>query len=185
MSARPVSDGGDGCPKFKSRGYEHWKRVPGMGARFAGSQRLGDRRRRRLAVETDDLSGASGFSGGAGRKVDDSAPDGRARVVDDAHLDRKSAPPAALREFPISRLIPRQWWTYLIGGTASLSIGAGLLAAGWCSAELSIAAGPGIERLFAFSEAPALHWFSGLLLSVSAQLALVIWWARSKRAIRN
>lgn len=146
-----------------------------MGARFAGSQRLGDRRRRRLAVETDE------HPDNAGRKVDLPASPGSARLADDAHADGEESGKTALPfELPISRLIPRNWWTYLVGGTACLVLGAALLIAGWNSAKISTALGPGFERLVGFSEAPVLRWMACLLLSASAQLALVIWWARSK-----
>ncbi len=143
-----------------------------MGARFAGSHRLGDRRRRRLAVESDE--GLSRSTGGGALP----APEGRTRVVEPPHADL--AIPTTALCLPVTALIPGEWWKYLIGGLACLAVGGSLLTAGWFSPQLIDAAGPGIERLFAFREALAARWFSSLLLLLSAQLAVCIWWRRSQ-----
>lgn len=138
-----------------------------MGARFAGSQRLGDRRRRRLAVQPED--GARELS----------APAGRARAIDGPHSQGVSESSGDIH-FPVSKLVPEEWWKHLVVGLACLAISAGLLAAGALARDWSPVLGPGIERLFAFPDAPAARWFSSLLLLLSAQLTLLIWWARSR-----
>jgi hypothetical protein len=145
-----------------------------MGARFAGSQRLGDRRRRRLAVETDDLP----LDAIQRRPLP--GPSESARAIEAPHTG--GAPGAADVSFDraISGLVPRQWWKYLTGGLTCATFAGGLLVAGACAADLGSALGPGIERLFAFPEAPVAKWFSSLLLTTAAQLALLIWWARSQ-----
>lgn len=165
--------GNDG-PKSGVTGGKSPERVARMGARFAGSQRLGDRRRRRLAVETDEISD--------GRFRTDTlpAPAGSERTIDGAHTDYPSPDIAPTSSSPVSRFIPFEWWKYLIGALSLLVISAGLLTVGWKAADLSPTLGPGFERLYAFPDAPAARWFSGLLLFVSAQVALFIWWARSQ-----
>ncbi|HTI49413.1 MAG TPA: hypothetical protein VL475_00625, partial [Planctomycetaceae bacterium] len=141
-----------------------------MEARFAGSQRLGDRRRRRLAVETDDTPG----SDAAGAELP--AIDGFRRT---AH----PVPPETTRDpiaLPLEGLIPVQWWKYALGALGGLLAGGGILAAGWYEPLWAKVAGQGITRLFSLREAPVAAWYSGLLLNLSAQLALLIWWGRSR-----
>jgi hypothetical protein len=145
-----------------------------MSARFAGSQRVGERRRRRLAVEADEGSLGSALDSPNSIRRDE------VRQLDDPHMD----PPASLRAtvFPscASRLVPFEWWKYLLAAMGLSAIAAGLLVAGSRGAELSPVLGPGFERLFGFPSAPATRWLSGALLFVSAELALFIWWARSQ-----
>lgn len=141
-----------------------------MEARFAGSQRLGDRRRRRLAVETEDGSDPGLTVGEL------PAADGFGRTV-------HSAGPEATREpiaLPLERLIPVQWWKYALGAFAGLLLGGGILATSWYEPLGAQLAGPGVTRLFTLPGAPVAAWFSGLLLILSAQLALIIWWGRSR-----
>jgi hypothetical protein len=145
-----------------------------MGARFAGSQRLGDRRRRRLAVESDDLPGAADLAVGV------PGPTGNSRVGHGAHIDHPAGGATHTLRLPVSALVPSQWWKYLIGATVCLAMAAGLIFAGVCAAKWSPGAGNGIVSLFAFPEAKITTWFSGLLLTVSSQLALLIWWVRSQ-----
>jgi hypothetical protein len=145
-----------------------------MGARFAGSQRLGDRRRRRLAVETENVPGADDVSVRLPR------PTEKARVGHGAHVDQPSGAGSRTLDFPISALVPPQWWKYLTGATACLAIAAGLIFSGVCAAKWPQNAGSGIDSLFAFPDAKIAKWFSCLLLTVSSQLALLIWWVRSQ-----
>jgi hypothetical protein len=144
-----------------------------MGARFAGSERLGDRRRRRLAVETDGL-----FEDAAGRRSL-RAPLATSRLVENAHAGDSPADSALSFDRALGSVVPEQWWKYLLGGLACLAIATGLVIAGAHGPSLTAAVGPGIVRLFAFPKAPVARWFSSLLLVVSAQWALLIWWARS------
>jgi hypothetical protein len=146
-----------------------------MGARFAGSQRLGDRRRRRLAVETDNLSATAGWSDSL------PAPAGMMRTAQAPHVVREatvgddhSLGLAAVK------IIPPEWWKYVAAATASLAITAGILLAGWRASDLAAALGAGIEGLFRFPAAPVAKWYGGVLLSLAGQLALLIWWARSQ-----
>src|SRR5205807_1816658 len=141
-------------PSSGTGGRNEFGKVPRMGTRFAGSQRLGDRRRRRLAVETDEVPE------NAGRVDSLPAPAGGARVVDGTHADSTSRDSSPAFSLPIAVIIPREWWNYLLGAMACVSLGSGLLVAGWCAPDWSASLGPGIGRLFAFPGAPAAKWFS-------------------------
>jgi hypothetical protein len=145
-----------------------------MGARFAGSQRLGDRRRRRLAVESDDVPGAADVGVGL------PGPTENSRVGHRPHIDQPSGAATHTLSLPISELVPSQWWKYLIGATLCLAMAACLIFAGVCAAKWPHSAGNAIVSLFAFPEAKIATWFSSLLLTVSSQLALLIWWVRSQ-----
>src|SRR5262245_351735 len=146
-----------------------------MGARFAGSQRLGDRRRRRLAVETDEVASAAGWNEPL------PAPAGASRSAQGAHTE---LPPTVTndRSFGLAAacVIPQEWWKYAAAAIASLATTAGILVAGWHASELAAALGPGFAGLFAFSAAPVSKWYSSLLLTSAGQLALFTWWARSR-----
>jgi hypothetical protein len=146
-----------------------------MGARFAGSQRLGDRRRRRLAVESDDVSVAVGWNDPL------PAAAGASRTAEGAHADQ----PLTQRDghsfgVAAARIVPQEWWKYVAAGMACLAITTGILIAGWRASDLATALGPGVEGLFSFPAAPVAKWFSNLLLLMAGQLALFIWWARSR-----
>ena len=150
------------------------ERVAGMSARFAGSERVGDRRRRRLAVEADDVADE------LVRTTALPASAGNVRTLDLAHTKNASRDAVATSISPVSRLIPFAWWKYLIAAVGLLAISGGLLIAGWQGAELTPVLGPGFERLFALPDSPAARWFSGILLFVAAELAFFVWWARSQ-----
>src|SRR5262245_5954833 len=114
-----------------------------MGARFAGSQRLGDRRRRRLAVETDD----PGVS--CDRQGQLPAPAGSSRGIDRPHSNSRPSRIPFQFARAIATFVPQKPWTYLLGGLAGLATAGFLLIAGGCAADWSAVAGSGIEHLFA------------------------------------
>ncbi len=145
-----------------------------MGARFAGSQRVGDRRRRRLAVEADECADAST------ERQALPAPEGASRSVDLPHADTANTRELPYGVLPIAQIVPPEWWKYAAGGIAVLGMNCALVAAGWLAPQVSAAAGPAVERIFSPANGPATKWYSGLLLGLSAQLALLIWWARSR-----
>jgi hypothetical protein len=145
-----------------------------MSARFAGSQRVGDRRRRRLAVEADGGGDHSNL------RQDILAPVGQTRLVDRPHVDTAPAAELTAAQFPITQIIPIERWKYAVAGVAVLTLSGGLAVAGWLATNLSGAAGPAIARILAPVNGPATKWFSSLLLVLSAQLAVLIWWARSQ-----
>lgn len=141
-----------------------------MDARFAGSQRLGERRRRRLAVESEELQTSE--SPGESLPVRPGAERTVHRVAEQ--------PPADLVPLPLQGLIPAQWWKYALGAVCQVLVGAGILAAAWQASIWSTFTGPGMTRLFSLPDPPVAAWYSGILLNLSAQLALLIWWGRSR-----
>lgn len=145
-----------------------------METRFAGSERLGERRRRRLAVEADDVSPAPD------EIVELSAVASPRRVVHGNAADGDVSPDSPLPALPLARLIPRAWWKYLLAGLTGLALIAGIMAAGSYAPAWSATTGVRFDRLFSTGSSPATDWFAGLLLSTAAQLALVIWWGRSR-----
>ena len=145
-----------------------------MGARFAGSQRLGDRRRRRLAVETEELSEIAEASNRL------RAPAGKTRIPDEAHADQRPGDSVRIDALPIAAVVPRQWWHYLIGAMACLLVAGGLILGGIRITASTHAAGGAMASLFALPQGRIAGWFSSLLLILAAQLALLIWWVRSQ-----
>ncbi|MFN0052367.1 MAG: hypothetical protein ACKV0T_09250 [Planctomycetales bacterium] len=139
-----------------------------METRFAGSGRLGDRRRRRLAIEADDATAPESCSL--------PAPQGKTRVADQVPPD----PPRAAPVLPLDLLVPVPSWKYLLGGLAGLVLAAAILAAGWYESLLSATLGPSLGSLIGLDGASVARWYSGLLLSASAQWSLLIWWGRSR-----
>ena len=138
-------------------------------AGFAGSQR-GDRRRRRLAAETDER----GDDRAGAARCADFAPGER---LDGAHCDTPAS--VELLSLPLADIVPLAWWKYSIAALICLALAVGIAAAGQRATEWSLSAAE-IARLFALPEAPVARWYSSLLLTLSGQLACLIWWARSK-----
>jgi hypothetical protein len=150
-----------------------------MDARFAGSQRVGDRRRRRLAVGTDDH--ADNPSSDNPFRMDDlAAPAGSIRTVDGAHTNGPSTAPANSLNLPVSTLVPAAGWKYLVGGLLGLALSAVIVVAGYFLPRLPLIVGTGLSDLLALPNGRLAQWFSGFLLLLCAQLALFIWWARSR-----
>lgn len=145
-----------------------------MGARFAGSQHVGERRRRRLAVEADECADPSV------RRHEAASPEGGARFIDRPHGDAAPVDDLPAGTLPITQIIPPERWKYAVGGVLLLALNGALLAAGWLAPRLSAAMGPACERIFSAGTGTATKWYSGLLLGLAAQLALIIWWARSR-----
>src|SRR5262245_40349395 len=146
-----------------------------MDARFAGSNRLGDRRRRRLAVESDEtLESPVELRALEG-------PAGVNRTVETAHATA-TPPQSPTPQLPLASLVPLAWWKYALAGFAIAAASAGIVTAGWFAESWAESAGPGIGRLFGSPAAPVAGWFSSLLLGLCAQGALLIRWARSRSA---
>lgn len=144
-----------------------------MGARFAGSQRVGDRRRRRLAVEADDV----GHAPVTGDELP--APADAFRARDAAHVGDPVADRSAPTVLSIGKIVPRERWKYAAGGLALLAVNAALTIAGPLAPELAERLGPAAGHLLAAPNGPAARWYSSLLLALAGQMALLIWWVRS------
>jgi len=171
------------CPTI-GPGRDLFERVLGMEARFAGSQRVGDRRRRRLAVGADENADTS-HPNFPDQTDSLAAPAGEFRAVDGPHTDGPSAvgaiaPVSPTLNLPVSAVIPAAGWKYLVGGVLGLAISAGIIAAGYFSSRLESIAGAEIADLLALPNSRLAQWFSSLLLLLCAQLAMFIWWARSR-----
>jgi hypothetical protein len=150
-----------------------------MEARFAGSQRVGDRRRRRLAVGADDNADNPNADGTI-RPNELAAPAGSFRAADSGHTEGPSLEPLAGLYLPVARIIPVAGWKYLAGGLVGLAISAAIVIAGYFAPVIETFAGPGISDLLALPNGRLAQWFSGLLLLLCSQLSLVVWWARSR-----
>jgi hypothetical protein len=77
-------------------------------------------------------------------------------------------------------LVPPQWWKYLLGGLAGALFGALLFASAWNESIWGTLEGTGLPRLLKLPGAPIVAWYSTLLLNLTAQLSLLIWWGRSR-----
>ena len=150
-----------------------------MEARFAGSQRVGDRRRRRLAAGADDNADNPNADNPA-RPDELSAPAGSFRAVESAHTGGLQTETSTSPHLPVALVIPADGWKYLAGGLLGLAFSAAIVIAGCFTPELQTLAGPGISGLFALPNGRVAQWFSSLLLLLCAQLALLIWWTRSR-----
>lgn len=141
-----------------------------MDANFAGSQRVAGRRRRRLASESDEAAEAA--------PLPSPAPEPLFVIRSVVHAGADEAGPSPI-VLPLSRLIPVSWWGYVLGGFVSLLPAAGLLVLTRLEAECLAIGGPRLIGLTSLPDSTAAAWYSGLLMGVSAQLALLIWWGRS------
>jgi hypothetical protein len=162
--------------KFASERQDAVERVSGMSARFAGSQRVGDRRRRRLAVEADGAA-----EGPSPQQL--SAPPGLNRAIDGPHRIVIGTAAKTSQEscfFPIAEIIPIERWKYFVAAVAVLAINGSLVALGQLSRKVAAWGGRQLADLFAPVQGPAIKWYSGLLIGLAAQLSFLIWWGRSR-----
>jgi hypothetical protein len=79
---------------------------------------------------------------------------------------------------PFRCLISNRFWKHLLALMASLLVVGGLVAAACYERVLATAAGPGIPRLFTCENPLVARWLATILLFVSGQLALLVWWVR-------
>lgn len=131
-----------------------------MTARFAGSRSLDERRRRRLASETEE--GFAEFSSSDEASVGDSS---RPEPVS------ADASPETTR-FPLRKLVSPKVWK--LSGVGLLGLGAGALML-WGEHAAAAESGGAAGVL-----GPVIRGYGGLLLLLSGQLAMLIWWCRSR-----
>ncbi|HUG91052.1 MAG TPA: hypothetical protein VML55_09475 [Planctomycetaceae bacterium] len=132
-----------------------------MSTRFAGSRHLDERRRRRLAVESDEA-----------------APDSAA-PRDEAAAAIARARARTLRHFPLRKLISSRRWK-LWGVLFALSLLGAAAVAGSTLAAQPAGEWPPAAAALLSPAGPVARTFSGTLLFIAAQTAVVIWWARSR-----
>jgi hypothetical protein len=136
--------------------------------RFTGSQRVDERRRRRLAVESEitEAPFASAPRKSAGRRAAGATPFRPAEFI--------------RGDCPVLCLIPPQLWKHLLAAGVGVLFAAGLLACGHHEAAWVSKIGPGVSRLCSLSRGALFDWYSEALLVGASQMALLIWWARSR-----
>ncbi len=137
-----------------------------MAIRFAGSRSLDERRRRRLARELDDV-----LQTAIGPKTTQIC------MGDDAKDYGRASSKVTL---PLQNVILQRIWKHWVIGLLGLTLVVGILVGGFYESQGALAAGPGFSWLFAFSTARLATFFSTAFLLVSCQLALLIWWMRSR-----
>ncbi len=138
-----------------------------MATRFAGSRMLDERRRRRLAVETD-LAPVSAPRTPKRKQSAAHRPNG-----DESHAE------ALPTEFPFRKLISPSLWKHWAIGFVGLLFAFGILSTGFLTADGHVLLAPGLTKPFAFQSPRMATFYSSLLLMLSGQLALLIWWVRS------
>lgn len=136
---------------------------------FAGSERAGERRRRRLAVESEGSEQAVATFWGSGDTLLRffASPGREADQLTDSNcpiLNIASAP------------VWKQCLTVLMGVIA----GIGLILAGQTWPDWGPAYGPGLARLLKSTSSPVTIWFNTIVLFMTAQGAALILWARSR-----
>ena len=135
-------------------------------AGFASSRYLDERRRRRLATGSEDADHAS--------------------AVSELAASAGGASPAArplrpsYRHFPLRKALSRRKWKVWSLGLISLLCGTGILIAGIEAAQQAERLGPGFVQIFDLSAARMVSFYATLQLLLTGQLAVFIWWARSR-----
>ena len=136
---------------------------------FAGSQRAGERRRRRLAVESEESVAELPRTSGSG--------DPLLRFFETAG---REASQLTARNCPVLTVVSAPSWKHWVFVLLSLALPAGLLASGYAYPRWASGFGPGFSRLFDTSASPILNWVMTLTLFTTAQGAWIVWWARSR-----
>ena len=136
-----------------------------MTASFAGSRSVDERRRRRLATESDDPTFENDLT------ISEEPP--ASAVADDV-----SRQPAAAH-FPLRKVISQKLWKHWAVAFLCLAFGAGFLYCGYRAADLGEKLGPGFARLFDLSNGPVFRCYRSVLMILAGQLALLVFWARS------
>lgn len=133
-----------------------------MTARFAGSHCLDDRRRRRLAQESNDEETARSGGDGPG--------DGGAAEPGDSEVEPESTP------MPDESLIPRSPWKIVLISLLLFGLGTGSLWLG--HSEYSRL--PGLEPILNLRDGRLPRFFGTLTLLLAAELSFVILWYRAR-----
>lgn len=149
-----------------------------MGARFVGSARLGDRRRRRLAVESEDGTDQS--------LSDDAVQDlpsvpGSVRFLDLQRAGGTLNPqPFCDVSLPCTVIIPLPLWKHLLGAFLGYALAGVLIAAAVVDSARVCAEYWGLEQLVSLPQPRLATWLSSTLLILSAQLSILIRWGRAR-----
>lgn len=136
---------------------------------FAGSERAGERRRRRLAVDSEGSEPALPNSSDKG----DSLP----RSI--VGMGRE-ATSLTERNCPILSVVSRQAWKHWAIVFAGTIFVFGILVVGQAWPDWAPGYGPGLTRLLKSTSSPLVRWIYTLVLFLTAQGACLVWWARSR-----
>ena len=134
---------------------------------FAGAQRVDERRRRRLATESD----------GVELEADKAAPE---RFPRQSVAGRLQFDPDKPLICPALDLVSAQAWKHSVAGLVVYLAGCAILAAGYHQVPLTAYLGRSLAGLFNLASGTVLNWFSQLLLFAAAEAALFVWWARAR-----
>jgi hypothetical protein len=133
-------------------------------AQFAGSRSLDERRRRRLATESDEAHAETPTT---------PIP----RRVSGVKSPAKSRGPG---HFPLRKVISARLWKHSAIGLGGSLLAAGIVLGGWAAQVHSDRLGPGFAWLFNLSAAHLVRWYVATAIYLTSQLALLIWWLRSQ-----
>lgn len=144
-----------------------------MEARFAGSQRLDERRRRRLVSEADEPS-SGGQSESEAAPVADGQP-GNIRFHDSPEVDAEGPN----LELAIPNIFPRALWQHLLIGGAWGVLGGLILWAGHVWRDVA-ATHVELKRLMLPERGALFSWAGGMILLWTAQMAWLTRCVRSR-----
>ena len=131
---------------------------------FAGSRSLDERRRRRLATESDDAS------------AEPAAPPVSRRVTAFKPPEKSRGP----GHFPLRKIISARLWKHTAVGLCGMLLASAIAFAGWAAEVHPARLGPGFVSLFDLSAARLVRWYLSTAIFLSSQLAILIWWLRSQ-----
>jgi len=140
-----------------------------MDARFAGAQRVAERRRRRLAIEGEEPGTAQPASLAAKRVDGAAGEDGRHAV-------------SPLPALPLATIVPRAWWKHAAVDILLALVALALSAGAARLQQVAAALGGEAASMLQPSNPVLARWYSGTLLLLTGQMALLVWWARSQSA---
>jgi hypothetical protein len=151
-----------------------------MSSGFTGAQRLDERRRRRLATESDETSNGDGPANADDRQSLPS-PEGLTRGLDGPQIEHAAGSTYAVK--PAGWVISRKLWKHIAVAATLWLTGLGITWVGTVEAEWVNQFGPGASRLFGTSGAVQ-AWFGSAILLAASNLAVWIWWMR-RQAFRD
>jgi hypothetical protein len=151
--------------------HDPMERGSSMSTHFAGSRFLNERRQRRLAGDSD---GAPALPSAAGK-----SPAARPSTPSTVNKNPMSAalPPS---HFPVRKALSRRLWKHWGIAFLGLACLAGILFAQEAAETHAERLGPGFVRLFDKTPGRATTFFNAMMVMLSGQLALFIWWVRSR-----
>ncbi|MFO1019914.1 MAG: hypothetical protein U0903_04365 [Planctomycetales bacterium] len=126
---------------------------------FGGSPKVDERRRRRLAAEAERARGRASSQRGSSR--------GNAKA-------------GGQLPFSFTEIVPASPFKILLGTLAGLICSALIPTLGFYDSTVTQYTGPAISWLFSLTSHPFANWYGSLLLFLSAQLCLLMYWARSR-----